>query len=685
MSKYKFSVIIPIYNVEKYLEETIESVIHQTIGFTDNIQMILVNDGSPDDSESICLKYKELYPNNIIYIKQQNQGVSSARNSGLRRAEGEYVNFLDSDDKWEKDAFEKAYAFFKQHESEVDMVACKMRFFEAGSGYGHVLNYKFDGDRVVDLNEEYDYVQMSSSSCFIKRSAIKHEYNTNLTFTEDSLFINRIILEKCKYGIMNSVDYLYRKRLVRNSAVDTWKLDSGSYNNNMIEYNQKMMCYSREKYGEVIPYIQFVMMYELQWRLKAQVSKEVLSENEFNEYKAHISEILKEIDDKIILSQRYISAEVKMYALSLKHGEGIFDELKYESGDLSFNGNIVYSLHSKSMCMIKVINIGRSEAEICGSITCPLPIKDYTVYYQFDDNVQPLELKSNIGYDFYNKFCVGDNFEINKSLNKTSKNTFKFYIKYKQEDMIPIDVDFSVYGRLTSNGCSHYVKNGYMLYKENKSIVCEKHSALKSFKFELLYYRKNISNLKPLIYRTLYHFFRLFKIKPVWLISDGDASADEKMMLLFEHLNKYGSKINVYFAADKNSKEYEQMRQYGKVLAQGSLMHKIKFLLADKLISSRYDNSVVNIFGLSEKYYRDIYKFDFVYWPFESTCEDLSCLLNKLEKNIKLFITSTSDEYNAVIDDDYGYGEEIVKLIDNTDCENIFEQVYEAIIDLDKY
>ena len=59
--KYKFSVVIPIYNVEKYLEETIKSVIGQTIGFKENIQMILVNDGSADNSEEICLRYKDVF------------------------------------------------------------------------------------------------------------------------------------------------------------------------------------------------------------------------------------------------------------------------------------------------------------------------------------------------------------------------------------------------------------------------------------------------------------------------------------------------------------------------------------------------------------------------------------------------------------------------------------------------
>ena len=65
--QFLFSVIIPIYNVEKYLAETIESVINQSIGFKKNIELILVNDGSPDNSEQICLEYKEKYPDKSIW------------------------------------------------------------------------------------------------------------------------------------------------------------------------------------------------------------------------------------------------------------------------------------------------------------------------------------------------------------------------------------------------------------------------------------------------------------------------------------------------------------------------------------------------------------------------------------------------------------------------------------------
>ena len=126
--KYKLSVIIPIYNVEKYLEETLKSVIEQTLGFENNIEMILVNDGSPDNSEEICLRYKEKYPENIVYIKQKNGGVSSARNTGAKVAKGEYINFLDSDDILSKNAYKRAVELLDQNK-DVNIATLRIKFF----------------------------------------------------------------------------------------------------------------------------------------------------------------------------------------------------------------------------------------------------------------------------------------------------------------------------------------------------------------------------------------------------------------------------------------------------------------------------------------------------------------------------------------------------------------------------
>ena len=88
------SVIVPVYNVEKYLSRCIDSILSQT--FTD-FELILVDDGSPDNCGSICDEYAKK-DKRIIVIHQQNRGVSSARNKGLDIARGEYVTFVDSDD-----------------------------------------------------------------------------------------------------------------------------------------------------------------------------------------------------------------------------------------------------------------------------------------------------------------------------------------------------------------------------------------------------------------------------------------------------------------------------------------------------------------------------------------------------------------------------------------------------------
>ncbi|QNG60201.1 glycosyltransferase family 2 protein [Bacillus sp. PAMC26568] len=94
----KVSIIVPIYNKEKYISKTISSVLNQTYN---NFELLLINDGSTDKSEDIILKFvKE--DSRIKYIKQENQGVSAARNKGIDAAKGDYISFLDADDLYHK-------------------------------------------------------------------------------------------------------------------------------------------------------------------------------------------------------------------------------------------------------------------------------------------------------------------------------------------------------------------------------------------------------------------------------------------------------------------------------------------------------------------------------------------------------------------------------------------------------
>lgn len=114
----KVSIIVPVYNVEKYIERCLDSLVNQTLK---DIEIIIVNDGSTDGSKEKIQEYINKYKN-IVYLEKENGGLSSARNYGIPYAKGEYIGFVDSDDYVELTMYEKMYN--KAIEEKSDMVEC---------------------------------------------------------------------------------------------------------------------------------------------------------------------------------------------------------------------------------------------------------------------------------------------------------------------------------------------------------------------------------------------------------------------------------------------------------------------------------------------------------------------------------------------------------------------------------
>ena len=114
----RLSVIVPVYNVEKYIDKCLNSLVNQTLK---DIEIIVVNDGTKDKSEDIIKKYMSKY-SNIVYLKKENGGQGSARNYGLEHAKGDYIGYVDSDDYVELDMYEKMYN--KAIEDNSDIVIC---------------------------------------------------------------------------------------------------------------------------------------------------------------------------------------------------------------------------------------------------------------------------------------------------------------------------------------------------------------------------------------------------------------------------------------------------------------------------------------------------------------------------------------------------------------------------------
>lgn len=121
-NKVKVSLVIPVYGVELFLERAVESALAQTL---EEKEIILVDDGSPDNCPAICDRYGGEYPDLIRVIHQENQGLGMARNAGVALAQGEYVAFLDSDDTIEPDMLQVMYE--KAKEGDYDLVMCDVR------------------------------------------------------------------------------------------------------------------------------------------------------------------------------------------------------------------------------------------------------------------------------------------------------------------------------------------------------------------------------------------------------------------------------------------------------------------------------------------------------------------------------------------------------------------------------
>ena len=117
----KVSVIVPVYNVEKYLRQCLDSLVNQTLK---DIEIICINDGTKDNSVEIINEYVKKCPN-IILINQENQGLGMARNNAMKHAKGDYIAFVDSDDWVDTDMYEVLYN--KAIETDADIVECDYR------------------------------------------------------------------------------------------------------------------------------------------------------------------------------------------------------------------------------------------------------------------------------------------------------------------------------------------------------------------------------------------------------------------------------------------------------------------------------------------------------------------------------------------------------------------------------
>ncbi len=240
----KVSVIVPIYNVEKYLEKCINSLLSQTL---EDIQIILVNDGSKDNSGNIAKECEKNNKNRIIYVEKENGGLSDARNYGLKYATGDFIAFLDSDDYIEKNAYEEMYN--KAIEENADYVEC---------------DFIWEFPNKIRVDKQYPYKNKKEMLSFVRVVAwnklIKRQLITdnNLEFPkglryEDVEFTYKLIpfINKFAYVDKPFIHYVQREGSIANVQNER-TAEIFTVLDNVIEFYKKNNIY--EEYRNELEY-----------------------------------------------------------------------------------------------------------------------------------------------------------------------------------------------------------------------------------------------------------------------------------------------------------------------------------------------------------------------------------------------------------------------------------------------
>lgn len=248
----KVSVIVPVYGVEAYLEKCLNSLVNQTLK---ELEIIVVNDSSPDNSQKIIDKFSKKYKNIKAYIKE-NGGLSDARNFGMKYATGKYIAFLDSDDYVREDMYEKMYN--KAISGNFDIVVCDMNYVFENSDKVIRVSSKIDHDTTNIRKVMIDNYPAAWNKIF-KRELIKNiKFKKGIWF-EDVEYIYKVLPYVKSIGVVKEPfnQYLQRKGSITKSVdkriynyIDNW--------NGLVDYYKENDLYDKFKLELEYSYVRYI-------------------------------------------------------------------------------------------------------------------------------------------------------------------------------------------------------------------------------------------------------------------------------------------------------------------------------------------------------------------------------------------------------------------------------------------
>ena len=603
MFPYKVSVVIPVYNKEKYISQCLDSLMNQTLS-RDSFEILCINDGSTDRSADIIKKHIST-AKNIKLFNQENKGVSSARNKGILQASGKYILFLDADDRISNNTLADIVTFFDEVENEVDLVTYNIFYENKGKLTKGKRGDHLKQNCVIDISREYDIAQTTMNIC-IKNNK-KQLFDESLNIYEDQLFITSILQDKSKIGWCNTAKYIYNR-----DGSDTRILNYPLYSYTQLIYYYKNLLKIGSINSDMDCYCKTLILYNMSWRLKGDYLFPYHITDGKESFDEDMQYILNNIDNNLIVKTKWLLPEHKTYLLSLKQEKRVFPIIKNNAWWLcDTNGDLLEE--KKIGLVIERERINGTTLQLIGFLKSSLfSFTDKPTLWMYVN-------KQKISVDLYEsanscfntkiKTNIFWGFEIKHPIQPGDSITFKVCI---DEKIFDINFWFRQWNNINSvtKNFIHFSSPVSVEYS-NGRLLCHAYDDIRN---------KHINKLKALRKKSfgrycLYILAKSVKKFSIWLYSDSINVFDNAYLQFKHDIKKKDGIWRFYiYSGDK-----EELRKYFSLwerffcIKHKSLFHRILFIASHKILTSYGGTTPFIPYTKAFAIYNDIINFETIY------------------------------------------------------------------------
>ncbi|MFC6705557.1 CDP-glycerol glycerophosphotransferase family protein [Flexivirga alba] len=638
----KFSVVVPLFRTEKYLGDLLDCFDSQ-VPDDYALEFIFVDDGSDDASGAMAKSWLDRSAHAGQVIRQDNGGVSRARNTGITAATGDWITFPDSDDLLSDNYFAQAAKTVRGAAgSEAVLLSANVWYYDEATGNRrdqHHLRHKFrDNSATVDLGLRPTFIQTQAASAFFRLDIIReHEVSfvDGLRVAEDAVFSATYLLHAPNSVVapLKKSIYYYRQRSDATSAANTYKTNPDFYFGRFDRGYLPLLELAQSQ-GGVPRWLEYLVLYDLGWYLPREMERERkaihLTDDEKTRAVRLLQDVLHRISEPAVVNYRLtrISGEVRALMLTLG-GRPLPD-----NGMVRVSRNLPGAFE---ICYLYQGDLPTESVESTGRAVTPVATKTRKLDYLGQDLLHERILRLPALPDIsivldgkprplqYGPYYLGV-FEASSAHSQMTAPTKPNLVPMWRQVAIRGAAEVVCYTKAPIRSAPTVVKKGAAL--RNKR------------------YNAAIQNLArtPRVGG---------KYTDAWLIMDRVASGHDNGEYLYNYLRAERPKINAWFVIKKDTPEWERLTNLGfRLIAYRSLEHKIALQKASVVASSQLDVEIVTPIP-NTLYPRKRRPWRFVYLQHGVLQHELSHWFNS--KDIDLLTTASVDEQESIVADDTSY------------------------------